>query len=433
MIRVLFSVLAVLAAVVAYVFEMPVLYAAAAVLLLIAFVLLLDGMRRRHRSAKRPYLAPKSSMPPGVDEDLKSLGIMEIKPRSKTPAGSAPAASAPSPAPPASFAPPQVDLVVEDEDVSDEPMPDLAVDHGDHAPLPVAIAHPQTRDDVLVPYLQSLRASLGAKTVGLLRQPGPAPHYHIEALVSARPGTRDQGTFRTDVPLLTPAMASQPITVRPVGSSGGLSPNTLGYYRDPDGIRQAAFAPIAIPDADAAFILVADATDDRLDRARSRTLLIEFARLLGLLLDDAPSSATDAPAVRPRREIIAEEMRQARIDDTPLALALVFLHRPDEFDEAKDEAEEAFEAALKKASTPCRVERFGEMTYGVFYHDAADVDAWAARVQDALEANPTLPAGDLSIGVALLQNRHQTPGDFRADANEALREAYESGACTILE
>jgi len=32
-----------------------------------------------------------------------------------------------------------------------------------------------------------------------------------------------------------------------------------------------------------------------------------------------------------------------------------------------------------------------------------------------------------------LQERHQSPEQFRADATAALREAYETGTCTILE
>ena len=41
--------------------------------------------------------------------------------------------------------------------------------------------------------------------------------------------------------------------------------------------------------------------------------------------------------------------------------------------------------------------------------------------------------GGVSIGIAVLQDRHEGPNDLRADATEALREAYQTGACTILE
>jgi len=96
-------------------------------------------------------------------------------------------------------------------------------------------------------------------------------------------------------------------------------------------------------------------------------------------------------------------------------------------------AEQIMSKRLRDVAAPSRVERFGELTYGIFYHAPVEVDAWASRIQEALLEDPLLPEGGVSVGVAMLQKHHTGPSEFRADATVALREAYESGACTILE
>ncbi len=142
--------------------------------------------------------------------------------------------------------------------------------------------------------------------------------------------------------------------------------------------------------------------------------------------------------MRPRREIIAEEMEQARARDQLLALALVYLNRAEDIaiagEHAVGDAEHLLKARLTQAARNSRVERFGELTYGVFYDgDLPEVEAWGAQIQETLAQETGLLEGGVSIGIALLQDRHQTPDAFRSDATDALREAYETGTCTILE
>ena len=56
-----------------------------------------------------------------------------------------------------------------------------------------------------------------------------------------------------------------------------------------------------------------------------------------------------------------------------------------------------------------------------------------SKLQDELLQEGEYFEGGVSIGIALLQDRHKDADDFRADATEALREAFESGATTIIE
>jgi GGDEF domain-containing protein len=243
------------------------------------------------------------------------------------------------------------------------------------------------------------------------------------------------------------------VTVRHVGD-GGIAAAHLGYYHARPAVREVAFAPIPHPDEDAtSYFLVADAeAAERLGPARSRQVLAQFARTVGALLtpadDEEPATAdtvgaegeadgAEGSAVRPRRDIIAEEIAKARAADVPLALALVYLNQADTVADEGEGAIAATErdlaATLHQAAASCRVERFGELTFGVFYQDATDVERWTERIQQRLDAAGGALDGGVSIGVALLKERHEDPTAFRADATEALREAYESGASIILE
>ncbi len=80
------------------------------------------------------------------------------------------------------------------------------------------------------------------------------------------------------------------------------------------------------------------------------------------------------------------------------------------------------------------MEHFGELVYGVFYAgEAAEVEPWVMSIQEQLLEESGPLAGGVSIGIAVLKDRHDDAEAFRADANAALREAFETGACTIVE
>jgi GGDEF domain-containing protein len=143
-------------------------------------------------------------------------------------------------------------------------------------------------------------------------------------------------------------------------------------------------------------------------------------------------------ALRPRHEIIAEEMDHARRHNHPLALALVYLNRAEAIsnqgNDAVTEAEDMLAERLKDSTPGHRVERFGELMFGVFPHEEGEqVEAWALQLQNELDQETGLIEGGASIGIAVMQERHTTGDDLRNDATAALQAAYETGACTILE
>ena len=152
--------------------------------------------------------------------------------------------------------------------------------------------------------------------------------------------------------------------------------------------------------------------------------------------ETAPEASDQKP--RPRSEIIAEEMKRADHNNTHLALVLVHLNRSESIARAGEEAvasaEEALRDRLRRAAPEQRVERFGELTYGVFFRGGlSHVEPWAINMQDQMDAATGELEGGASIGVAMRGPRHDTPEALRADATQALHEAYKTGTCTIIE
>lgn len=409
--------------------SLPWLYVAGAGLLLILLlVALVSWLRRRRREKPSIFIPP---LPASPEEELKSLGILEIRarPRSRSPAGAAEEASAASEASATSEA--------SDSDAADaaDALEDTSSQAKQQSKAHEAAGEP---DPVLTPCLEALRAALEAQTVALLVQEDVSLEYRVLSISSVVSRVTAGRTFTAPVPLLAPSMVERPVTVREVCDE---LYDALGYYADvPPPVAELALAPIPFTREGALYFLVADAPEaGRFDRLSASTLLVEFGRLLATVLELQQSRReAEAQAYRPRREIIAEEMTRARRRGEPLALALVHLNRADaiatEGPVALAAAEQALKAALQESAPDQRVERFGELTYGVFYRaPVPEVEAWAARLQAQLAQVGGWLEGGVSIGVAVLQERHQTPEQFRADATEALREAYESGTCTILE
>ena len=152
---------------------------------------------------------------------------------------------------------------------------------------------------------------------------------------------------------------------------------------------------------------------------------------------DGEAADGEAPP-RPRREIIAEEMKRADRDHADLALVLVHLNRAESIarrgPEAVAAAEDALQDRLYQAAPNQRVERFGELTYGVFYRGGLrNIESWAADLQKQMDGAAGTLEGGASIGVAVRSARHSAPESLRADATDALREAYETGTCTIVQ
>lgn len=365
-----------------------------------------------------------------TNPELRALGIMDIRPRERRPSspileaelsesrtgnngGSAQVASASA----------QPKRKVEDPE------------------SPEAIANKERiRKEILTPYLQSLQSAIGANTVCLLRHDDDPLKYHIEAIVSKNAYARSQGHFRTRVPLLTPAIARRPVLTFRIGEKG-LATSNLGYYLEPIAVKQIAVTDVPRKAESISYFLLADTMEEGgIASTRQHALLSQYARVLGTVLGggDAVELNGERADYRPRRDIIEEEMTRARSAKEPLALILVYLNEAEavaeEGEEAINEAEATLEGRLRELVEGRRMEHFGELVYGVFYAgEAAEVEPWVMSIQEQLLEESGPLAGGVSIGIAVLKDRHDDAEAFRADANAALREAFETGACTIVE
>jgi len=463
MLRVALVALAVLVAVIAYLLGRPWLYAGAA--LPLGALLGLLGWRFWTAYQNDAQMPGSDSEDP---EPLESHGIVDVRPQTQAASGEPDEATDgatrretgnPTPRPKSASTGPEAARAVPDEG-----------DDGSSVTGPHATEAP-----VLSPLLESLRAALEAETVCLLAQEEVVLEYRIEALTSTRTSTRTDGTFETRNPLLTATMSRQPVTVRSVEAD---TIDDLGYYEDAPDLRQVAVAPVPRPDDSTTIFLLADATDEaNLGTSRARSLLEHYAETVPLLLGTttAPTTDTDAtpptagptgtprasespsdqepdptpteeqangtsPAEddgpRPRREIIAEEMEAADAAAEDLALILVHLNRAESIarqgESAVHSAERRLSARLRQAAPGQRVERFGELTYGIFVRGGVDdVESWAADLQTAMARETGELEGGVSVGVAVRGSRHD-PQALRADATEALREAFETGTCTVV-
>ncbi len=458
MLRVLFIILAVVAISLAIGLQQTLLYGVAAALLLGAAGLFTLKLKKQHADVPETYM----QAPPEPVEELSSLGISDIRPKDEKVEVQAELEMEPVTANSSGLDLGVFDDVeAEEESTSDEEdgaeeAEDASVRPGDvrspilgkvrtrkpRARIMVSEASPDQNADVLIPALRSLRAGLDAYTVCLMRQAKSPLRYHIEAIVSQNSYARSKGFFAAKEPLLAGHKALVAVVYPKVGAEG-FPKSKLGYYHEPISVRQVAMVPVMTKKGSEPYLLVVDTMNDGgLESAPVRVLLEQYARLFGTILDAAAEGGLALPGesaiVRPRREIIADEMERARSMSHPLALALVFLNRGEEMDESAteelEETESLFEARLREVANDGRVERFGELTYGVFYHGASEsVPDWAGRLHASFKGESTTFQGGVSVGVALLNDRHDSPDDFRSDATAALQEAFETGECTIVE
>ena len=468
MIRVFIATLAVLVVVLALLFDQPWLYGAAAVLLVGALGYLAHHLWQAYQAQESVSMGGEDLRRDASDEDL---GIMDVRPQDDVEVEGDD--DAPVPAPETTVETDASDESGEAEesspneaDADDDPedaWPESVMSEEDMnmsggSAMPV---HSHERP-VLGPYLESLRAALGAQSVGLLVQEEVVLEYRIEALASVQPDVQHTGTFETQEPLLTATMSHQPVTVRSLDEIGR---EDLQYYGTVPAIAQVALAPVARPESSDTVFLLADATAEvDLGGSQARSLLEHFADTIGLLMDaddptvergetsadegegaeddrgDVPTgeSADDTgeDAPRPRREIIAEEMQAADAAGDNLALVLVHLNRAESIarkgEDAVASAERHLRSRLEDRAPGRRVERFGELTYGIFVRSGIDeVEGWAAQLQDTMAQEAGELEGGVSVGVAVRDARHDPEG-LRTDATDALLEAYETGTCTII-
>ncbi|MDX1419808.1 MAG: hypothetical protein R3181_07575 [Rubricoccaceae bacterium] len=442
-------------------------------LLLLALVALGLAALGWQRSQRR---MPRAASPLTGPNDLDRLGLSEVRPAAAPPpSAAAPAAPDPEPTPaqPLEAAPdrmnPHDDAPLDETGVSSARPARSARPAETASPTPPGpslppdpYAAPQSSlwngvaPEAVTLLLASLRAALHAQSVALLRYDEGGDVYAVDALAGRGPETRTGAI---------PAAGSALHQVPGDRSISLLEDDALGalQYHDDPSERVGHAAALALDGLAARTLLVADgAAGSAPFAARHLTLFGEYADLLSHLLGagsetqgDTPpdASAVDAPGavemeavagaapeeaapedaepIRPRAEIIAEEMAAARAAERPLALALVVPHDAEavakEGRAAVRAAEHALFERLRGVEGSARVEHFGELMAGVFCHSGPTfVEAWAERV--AASGSP------VHVGVALLRARHLDAEALRADAAAALRAAYDRGEdCVILE
>ncbi len=450
--RALLIILAILSAVLAAVLGVSLLYIVALALLLAAGGLWLMRMKGKFDVGKPDSVGYS----PVAEDDLSSLGILEIRPKAAN--GSAPETTEvqnePHPAQSQEsieergastamrYEQPRTERARHGEDVEQEYKPPVrrkpastrldAFVESSHRSSPIFQMISVAEDrapDVLGPCLESLASVIKANTVGLIQQTGDA--WALLAIVSQNAYARGASVLPVTSELPFKATGKGKVVVEDV-SKADWDVTDLKYYRGEIAIRQVARLDVPASSDNGRVILVVDSVRlGVLDSAQSKRLIQQYARLLGTLLDVKVGAS-----VKPRREIIAEEIADARSDGRPLALALVLLNRADEISdqETMEEAEAALLGHLSGTSDGIRVERFGDLMVGVFHRsDVGEVEAWAAHVQAELAGVSGPLDGGVSVGVAMMADRHTRPEMLRADAAAALEEAFESGACTILE
>lgn len=287
--------------------------------------------------------------------------------------------------------------------------------------------------------LRAVQTALGAHTVCLLKQRDFDTTYTIEGIVGKANLVKPSGrSFIAVQPLITEDMLVDPVGKLTV-ADGDFHPENLGYYTAPVAIQEVLFVIVRSPERNTMYFLLADTIKEkRFDTPRARALMLHFGHAIGVALQPSEQDVMRKEKVRSRREIIAEEMVRARANKQPLALALVHLNG-DEVLAAQGEsailaAEKALEDRLRQATLRRgRVERFGELTYGVLFDGTADeVEVWACDLRDMLAQQSGVFEHGVSIGAAVLHESHESADAFRADATEAVTESYHSGACIIF-
>ena len=396
---------------------------------------------------------PADSDPP---RSLLSDGILDIRPVARRPEP-APALAEADQAMPAEVDPePGTPSSSGDGSATEMPAPAVTQDAPpqDVSPEAPALsgADGPARSAAVAALLESARAALGAQTVALFwhdpedaqfaltaPQAEPAGAFVIDALVTDCEGVPGAGRF-----CATAALAGVPDDANVMLSGAAL--DALMYY-DGSASRPGSAVAIPVPAADApTTFLVADRPPEHAVFDADRlALLVGYARLVAdLLALDAPPEWTpedeaphDGPP-RTRREIIAEEMAAARLDGRPLALALVYRADAEEVaaegTRAVEQGETLLRRRIERASPEGRVERFGELTYGVFMAASGEqIEGWAEELHTAPHPDgPDATTAPLLVGAVVLTDAHESPDTFRAAATRALEEAYAENAGWVI-
>ena len=376
--------------------------------------------------------------------DLGSLGILEIRPKTKT---------TEEPEPDSSPSSPENEEIVDDfgEEFGDGIPVEIAEDESDDLrgrdvisiraresvrTLAVESVADPLDEAFMIPCLSAVRAALEAHTVCLLLQDGSANRYRIVGTVSRSGYARTAGRFMTKRPIFPDDTNDTIVVLTPPRDSK----ESVRYYREKIAVKEMIVAALEVHGQ--MYFLVADSMHTGVFGSEYKLKMLRqavyFLRTYLLHKAEQDGLSGDSIVIRPRREIIADEITIARRTQRPLALALVYLNNAEQLSKKGSETVEGCERVIRERlyrHTPHgRIEQFGELTFGVFLPgDVHDAEEWVLNMQNILTVESAEFDEGISVGVAMLRDRHKTPQEFRADATAALQEAFETGSCTILE
>ena len=241
--------------------------------------------------------------------------------------------------------------------------------------------------------------------------------YSLLASQSHLKAIRNEGRFPADS-LFSLAVPSRPMTTLETNDP---YLRELPYYRTKTAVGSVGILPVQGP-KELLYLVVDLRMNDQFFTQRQRTLLLDYAALLQTMLEH-PQSEPVSRVVPTRRAIILQEMSFARNNNTPLILALAYRSDAEKIESgggtAVAEAERNFRLFLEDHSDGHRLERFGDLMYGIFLNaEFEEAETWAFDLQDAADADE-IP---LILGVARLRDQVE-PDALRADAVNALSSA----------
>lgn len=279
--------------------------------------------------------------------------------------------------------------------------------------------------DFLNPFLQAVRMAVSADTICFVRPLHESDHYYVDD-IAGNP-THLQLPEQFPLPAVFREMIGRECAVHQFGLEH-LHGETWTYCRPGEVCATLMVAHVPLQ-PNPGFLLADRKQQSTPFTAYQEQLFADFARLIARVLQEDTAQLRK----KPRREIIAEEMYRARQENTPVAFALVYLRAADEWIEQEnktqiEEAEKQLRRALEELSPQARIESFGELVMGVFYYGEADhVSQWIEQVAHQIRKRGELLEQGVYIGAAQLSSVHQTPEDWRSDAQAALHEAYTTG------
>ncbi|MBL7978288.1 MAG: hypothetical protein JNN12_08085 [Bacteroidetes Order II. Incertae sedis bacterium] len=303
--------------------------------------------------------------------------------------------------------------------------------HNESDPTPVDI------QQVFKHTLEAVKAASMAHTVVLLRL--GQHHAFIEGIFSEEKAIRPHIQIPRSTPFLRVIDPKEQISVL---TASEIAETPLYYAKHIELIGLIA-APIHLQDGLWGY-LVADATATH--SVHHPGILSGFAQTLSAVIAEhkKTTSINSGPTVwaghatRPRKEIIADEMRKARNQNLPLVFALIYLNQyiaadkeltSDVIVARESELWQGVEKAIRNIG---RIERFGELMVGVFlYGTTFNAEDWISDIQYNLTSEMRFPAQSISIGGVLMNDTHTDGSALLADAIEALKQVQQGGAALI--